>query len=1493
MPAPEPDVTGCSSAWTWPFQLLKKGQSFMSLLRQSTDAEISLHSGRPCFGMATSVITCLLAMALSAGVAASESLVSHGGDSGPGSLREAVQQANDSPGPSVIVLAPGVAAIDLTSGQIEITESLIIRASEAGTVIDAKDRSRIFAVTDSDASLVLEGLVLTGARTTAEGVISTCATHRGQGGAVCAAGDLTVIDSTIAENRTDGFGATGAGLFVGGNLVLLNSTVRDNTTTAQMAHGAGLYVRGTSEILDSTIMNNAAHGRQARAGGLYARGDVVVTGSVVSGNLATTAEGAGIYLSRGASLNSPDSKVFENNGQGHAAADINNFDLARGSKPLETDVFYRGSDSFREPRGRCALMKIDAVPVGQTSPPRTVTLRPADPSEYRAVDDIMMRLTGRDADEFQVINNSCSGASLSGEETCTFQVTVTPTVDQGRAAQVEIMPEDGFNWQLLQIEFGLQPRLKIDPAPPEPSDSIAEPEVRIEFGSVPVGQRSDPQTVSWTNVGEADLDIHGYDVSGLQDGLENDFETTSDSCSEATLQPGQTCSIEWTFVPSRVCASSSCWGARVKLRSNAMDWTGDQSQFVLLGGGEESSLPALAQSVTSFHFGSIDVGSSGSQDVSFGNTGGADVVMGTLSLQGEHPAEFGMTDDNCSAQTLAPGQDCSVRLTASPAAAGTFSARLNVPTNVESSPHRVDFTVEGMLASALSTDTSAIDFGSIVLGSASETAQVDLTNTGAADLVFSTLTLSGSEVDDFAMVADNCSDQTLPPGGSCTVTLQATPAALGARSGQLDIPSNAPSSPDSVMLEVTGTQASLGIDPASVDFGLITVGSISDPATLTLGNTGSADLVFDTLLLSGTEADEFSIVADDCSGQTLVPEASCTVGLTVTPAAVGSRSAQLDIASNAALAPHAIALTATGIQAALAIDPPVIEFGPITVGATSHAATVTLTSDGSDVLVLGELALSGTAAAEFALSVDGCSGQTLEPGATCLVTLQATPGVVGERIALLDIPSNAPSSPDSVALGVTGIQAGLGIEPTSLDFGSIMLGSTSDPATLTLGNTGSADLVFDTLLLSGTEADEFSIVADDCSGRTLVPEASCTVGLTVTPAAVGSRSAQLDIASNAALAPHGVALMATGIQSELALSPQELDFGRVGVGRSEGLSLSLSNPGTARVAIEGVSGPQAPFERAGGSCDVAPFFIEPGAECTLEFRFTPTETGEAGSVLILNTDIPDEPEVAVSLTGLGTEASLFLSPSRPCDKRSQSCLDFGEVNVGERSAIEFIVVENAGDEAARVESVSVTGVRSDEFRIVADSCSGQLIEPAADCSIEIDVVPAGVGPSEAQLAIAHDGPESPGLIELAATGVLPELVLSTANIEFESATAEVTLSNAGSGNLTIEEITQPAMPFQLGGGDCLPVPRTLLPEESCNIEINLTGTDTDGVVSSRVEIRSNAPSSPDMIDLTADLRIRQAPLPVPAYANTTLLALALLLFILGWIAIARQAGVRD
>ncbi len=98
-------------------------------------------------------------------------------------------------------------------------------------------------------------------------------------------------------------------------------------------------------------------------------------------------------------------------------------------------------------------------------------------------------------------------------------------------------------------------------------------------------------------------------------------------------------------------------------------------------------------------------------------------------------------------------------------------------------------------------------------------------------------------------------------------------------------------------LDITPSPA-ISASPTSHDFGSVTVGKTSGGQTFTVTNGGTANLVINTIILTGTDVSEFIVQSDNCFNQTVTPSSNCTLDVIFSPASTGTKSANLGILSN-------------------------------------------------------------------------------------------------------------------------------------------------------------------------------------------------------------------------------------------------------------------------------------------------------------------------------------------------------------------------------------------------------------------------------------------------------------------------------------------------------------------------------------------------------------------------------------------------------------------
>ena len=445
---------------------------------------------------------------------------------------------------------------------------------------------------------------------------------------------------------------------------------------------------------------------------------------------------------------------------------------------------------------------------------------------------------------------------------------------------------------------------------------------------------------------------------------------------------------------------------------------------VVIQGGASSAPPVLSIDSASLSFGAVQVGSSRDLTLTVTNTG-----AGTLTGTATPSVSFSVLSG--SPFSLGAGQSQVVTVRFAPNAIVTFVGQLSVTTNAGNATVQLSGTGTAPPAPVVGLSTNVLVFPNTTINANSLPAPITITNIGSSALILGTASLAGANPVDFVIAGDSCSGVTLTPapaaGSSCTLSVSFGPTLLGTRSANLSIPSNAAGSPSSVSLSGTGLAApapAATLSTSSLTFASQVVGSNSLPQSVTLTNTGTANLLLGTLSISGTNPGDYLIVTNTCTNATLIPNATCAFSVSFQPTATGTRTASVAISSNAAGSPHSVSLSGTGAAPAApaaTLSVGSLTYGPLTVGSSSAAQSVVLTNSGTANLVLGVLSLSGANPSDYSVATNTCNNTTLAPGATCVFGVTFTPTALGTRAATVSISSNAIGSPHSVGLAGTGI----------------------------------------------------------------------------------------------------------------------------------------------------------------------------------------------------------------------------------------------------------------------------------------------------------------------------------------------------------------------------------------------------------------------------------------------------------------------------------------
>jgi hypothetical protein len=406
----------------------------------------------------------------------------------------------------------------------------------------------------------------------------------------------------------------------------------------------------------------------------------------------------------------------------------------------------------------------------------------------------------------------------------------------------------------------------------------------VAFGNVTVGNTG-TQSLAISNTGNVSVTISQITTSGAGFSL-------AGVTVPVTLAPGQSSTYTARFAPTVAGTASG----QISVVSTA-----STNPIVSLSGtGVAPTVAQLTVAPSTVNFGSVTVGSSGTQSVSVSNTGNVDITISQISTSGAPFSGSGITVP----LTLTPGQSAGYVVTFAPTSVGAASGQVSVVSNATTNP-TVSLSGTGAAApvAQLTASPTSLSFGNVTTGTTS-TKAISLSNTGNVNVTVSQITVSGAGFSGSGITVP----LTLTPGQSATYNAKFAPTAVGSVSGQVSFVSDASNSPTLVSLTGTGVApiTTLTVTPTSFAFNNVLVGNTSSLSGTLKASGGSVTVSSANVVGSGYSMSGLLLPVTLASGQ------STTFTMTFAPTATGSSSGTLTFASNATNSPPPAALSGTG-----------------------------------------------------------------------------------------------------------------------------------------------------------------------------------------------------------------------------------------------------------------------------------------------------------------------------------------------------------------------------------------------------------------------------------------------------------------------------------------------------------------------------------------------------------------------------------------------------
>ena len=394
-----------------------------------------------------------------------------------------------------------------------------------------------------------------------------------------------------------------------------------------------------------------------------------------------------------------------------------------------------------------------------------------------------------------------------------------------------------------------------------------------------------------------------------------------------------------------------------------------------------------------------------------------------------------------------------------------------------------------------------------------------------------------------------------------------------------------------IMKFASTPEPSVSPSPTSLTFTPENVGTPSAPQTLTITNTGTANLSITTALIGGTNPGDFATSADTCTGATLIPAPSdastCTINVTFTPIATGSRSATLIFSDNAPDTPQSVGLTGTGAGGApLTISPATIPYAFV-----GESYFESFTATGGSGTGYTWSVTSGTALSAVGLSLTSAGVISGVPNST----ETAAPFTV----KVVDSQDNSATQNYSLT-----VYPDISATPTTLPAGTM-----GTPYSQTLTASGGSGGPYSFSVASGTALSAVGLTLSSTgtiSGTPNATENAAAVTLRVADSLGDFTQLNYSLTINVPLAPIA------------SLSTPLLTFGPQAAGTpSAAQTVTLTNTGNAPLNFTGsgisISGANAADFAQTNQCGTS---VAAGGNCPINVTFTPSSSSSAPSGIV-------------------------------------------------------------------------------------------------------------------------------------------------------------------------------------------------------------------------------------------------------------------------------------
>ncbi len=419
------------------------------------------------------------------------------------------------------------------------------------------------------------------------------------------------------------------------------------------------------------------------------------------------------------------------------------------------------------------------------------------------------------------------------------------------------------------------------------------------------------------------------------------------------------------------------------------------------------------------------------------------------------------------------------------------------------------------------------------------TTQFTITNTGQDPTSSIVLEITGANSLDFLIADPSCT--TLAPGKTCVVGVYSFGRTHDATAKLHAFDTIDPSI--AATADLTSSGDSLAVSVPTIPYTPINGQSAS--VTVTVSNPTNMASGSLSIMLSDQFAKVSDATSDTCTGQSLDPGGpGCSFELVFTPNGDPSNPTRNGTVTVMGMPVSGMANMTGTIVPLIEVDTS-LATGPtlLTCASPIDSKIYTYTNPTGMQLTMTIPALANGSSSELGIHMTTCT-TTLNAGQSCMVAIIANTTSSGARTGTLEVKASQGNAqltldtPIAVTVGCDFV-----VSPSSWNFSTVPDGTTSVAKAFTVTNTSISTMshLVMPITLGGTNANQFTIATDMCSGVTLLPSSSCMVAVAYRPMLQAAASATLVVTTAGRMIPV-VNLTGTGTASTLMITPSSYQF---------------------------------------------------------------------------------------------------------------------------------------------------------------------------------------------------------------------------------------------------------------------------------------------------------------------------------------------------------------